>query len=298
MIRCLSTIAVVVSFLAISGCGRETGTEGPEPSPQTARGVLRSDPDLTLKTVLVDHEAIPGVMPAMTMQFSFREGSGIASLKSGDSIRFALEEDDEGWWIHSVEKIDAVPGRSRGASDDEAESGGTVLRTGDRIPDFRLVDQRGRPLTNDTLAEQPFLLTFIFTRCPIMEFCPRLSENFRQVRDAADADPALKGGFGLVSVSFDEEDTPEMLAAYGDNLEADPDRWRFATGDPEEIEKLTRAFALRIERSEGTLDHSLATALVDGEGIVREIWRGNGWQPEEVVAALRRLKETERGESG
>lgn len=296
MSHCLRLGAALAFCLLAAGCGNQGNRdEGDRPSAGSvhqARGVLRSDPDLERKTVLVDHEAIPNLMPAMTMLFSFREAGEMASLESGDSIRFALEEGDGEWWMHSVEKIAAPPAAI--ASRNEDERGGGILREGDPVPEFHLVDQRGRPLTNDTVAGQPFLLTFMFTRCPIMEFCPRLSENFRQVRDAAASDPALKGAFGLVSVSFDEQDTPEVLAAYGENFSADSDKWRFATGDPAEIEKLTQAFAVRVERESGTIDHSLATALIDGDGTVRAIWRGNNWQPEEALAAIRKWIQREQ----
>ncbi|CAN5351335.1 hypothetical protein BH20VER3_BH20VER3_20920 [soil metagenome] len=41
-----------------------------------------------------------------------------------------------------------------------------------------------------------------------------------------------------------------------------------------------------VQPEAGTISHSLATALVDGEGMITHIWRGNGWKPAEVIAAL------------
>jgi protein SCO1/2 len=80
-----------------------------------------------------------------------------------------------------------------------------------------------------------------------------------------------------------------VLAAYAEAKRLDPARWRLVTGAAEEITRLTRAFAVHVERNGVLLDHTLATALVDADGRLVEVWRGNGWRAREVVAALRDL---------
>ena len=70
-------------------------------------------------------------------------------------------------------------------------------------------------------------------------------------------------------------------------MQADPARWRFVTGSPAEIQRLTRAFAIHVERNGVLIDHTLATAVVGRDGRIVEIWRGNGWSSDEVLTAMR-----------
>jgi protein SCO1/2 len=130
-------------------------------------------------------------------------------------------------------------------------------------------------------------LTFIFTRCPVPEFCPLLSKRFQQLQRELDKDPALRG-VQLVSVSLDPAfDTPPVLEAYASSLGAGA-RWRFLTGEPDQVARLAGAFSVHVERNGVLLDHTLATAVIDARGQIVEIWRGNGWKLAEVLDVLRR----------
>ena len=64
-------------------------------------------------------------------------------------------------------------------------------------------------------------------------------------------------------------------------------RWQLATGTPEEIAKLTSAFAIHVERGGVLVDHTLATAVIGRDGRIVEIWRGNGWSASELLDKLR-----------
>jgi len=90
----------------------------------------------------------------------------------------------------------------------------------------------------------------------------------------------------LLSISFDPFDTPPVLKAYAESEKADPSVWSFATGSKPEIEKLTHAFSVFVQPEGGTISHRLATALIDPEGRIFRIWRGNGWSPSEVFHEL------------
>src|SRR5690606_14626450 len=65
------------------------------------------------------------------------------------------------------------------------------VRPGDPVPAFELVDQEGRAFTDADLAGEPTVLTFIFTRCPLPEFCPLVMTRLAQVERETAADPAL-----------------------------------------------------------------------------------------------------------
>jgi protein SCO1/2 len=113
-------------------------------------------------------------------------------------------------------------------------------------------------------------------------------KRFQQVQREVEGDRALRD-VQLVSVTLDPAfDTPQVLSAYAKAMNARPEWWRFVTGDTAEIGRLTTAFSIHTERNGVFLDHTLATAVIDAEGRIAEIWRGNGWSARELVEALRR----------
>jgi protein SCO1 len=242
--------------------------------------------------VIVEHEDIPGFMPSMTMPFTAKNPQEIAEVRVGDAIvfKFVVTADDA--WMEEVRSIAAedvhLPERPERRS--QAAKKASRVHEGDKLPAFRLVDQGNREITPETFAQKALLVTFIFTRCPVPNFCPLVSRNFEAIEAVIRKDPVLADQVRLLSISFDTEfDTPEILAKYGRTFTEDFDLWSFATGAPGEIEALTKAFAVYVKSEQGTLDHGLCTVLVGPDGTVRKIWRGNGWRPEEVIAAVRAL---------
>ena len=232
--------------------------------------------------VRVAHEDIPGYMPAMTMAFAVGTGESTA-LAVGDRVRFSLRVAPDGV---TAERF-AVVGRAAPAA---TRASGSVerLTRGDRLPSISLIDEQGRALTERDFTGRATFVTFVYTRCPLPEFCPAITSRFKQLQAALVTDPSLPQNTRLLSVTLDPTyDTPAVLKDYGRAIGADPSRWSFASGDPAEVLKVARAFSVYVEQNGAILDHTLATALVDGNGEVREIWRGNGWNVNDLVAALR-----------
>lgn len=254
------------------------------------RGFVRAfAPDRS--TVSVEHENIPGIMPSMTMPFSVKDQKEMARLKIGDAISFRMIITDKDLFIDQVRAIPAsevhVAEPAPAGSASPALS--ARLRDGDIIPPFTLANQDGARVTLDTFRGQPFVLTFIFTRCPVPNFCPLISHNFSELQEAIKADPGAAGKTRLLSVTLDPKfDTPEILKSYAQQQKADPQIWTFATGERSEIDKLTQSFAVFVQPEAGTISHGLATALVGPEGKVVKIWRGNSWKPSEVVEEFHR----------
>jgi protein SCO1/2 len=114
-----------------------------------------------------------------------------------------------------------------------------------------------------------------------------MSANFAELQKAIKATPNELAGTRLLSITFDPQfDTPEVLERYAEREGADPAIWEFATGKPAEVDKLTKAFSILVQPEGGSITHSLATALVDRQGKIAKIWRGNRWTPAEVIAEL------------
>lgn len=141
------------------------------------------------------------------------------------------------------------------------------------VPAFSLTSQNGHSVTRDELLGRIWVANFVFTRCPSV--CPMLTAKFH----------ALQGklrdleGVRFVSLSVDPEyDTPEVLKAYAERFEADPERWLFLTGPLTEIERtIVKGFKVHRGQPEpNELDPSLTDimhgehfVLVDPEGTIR-----------------------------
>jgi protein SCO1/2 len=287
--------ALALASLALASCERAgTGTRtGAEPATQTfvVQGILRGI-DFAGRSITVEHEEIAGFMPAMTMPFDVRTMTEVEPLKSGEAIEFSLFVNARASWIEGVKKID--PSEIR-LPEKKAMEGGLAsdvarLKEGDMLPEFQLVDSQGRRITRATFAGKPLLITFIFTRCPIPNFCPLMTNNFREIQQALAEAPDRQANVQLLSISFDSAfDTPEVLAQYAALHTRDSDQWRFATGSAEETQRLTQAFSVTVQTENGLFNHGLATVLVTADGVIRRIWRGNGWKSVEVVETLRAL---------
>ncbi|MDQ3198841.1 MAG: SCO family protein [Verrucomicrobiota bacterium] len=276
---------VLGSAVVWSGCSRSD--QNPADARQyEARGIVRGfAPDHS--TAQIEHENIPGFMPSMTMPFEVRDEKEIADLKIGDAISFRLNVTDRDSWIDRIKQVNSatvhLPTPSPSASSVKSER----VHEGDVMPAFSLLDQQREPLTLENFRGHPFVLTFIFTRCPIPNFCPRMSQNFSELQKAIKTMSGPPGETRLLSISFDPaNDTPAVLKAYAQNEGADPAIWTFATGDPAEIQKLTKAFSVLVQPEQGTISHGLATALVGKDGKIEKIWRGNAWKPAEVLQEL------------
>lgn len=253
-------------------------------------GILREK--MSGNRVLIAHDEIPGYMAAMTMAFELADPQAGSALQAGDRLRFRLQP-AEGRWL--VDRF-VVTGREKPPAAKTAR--GPRLRAGDALPPLALLDEQGGALTRESLHDRFTLVTFIFTRCPVPEFCPAMAVKFGALQAALEKEAPAPDGqprTRLLSITLDPEfDRPEVLAAYGQALGANPAIWNFATGDTTELAALARQFSVFTERQGVLLDHTLCTALIGPDGRVREIWRGNGWTTQDILTYLRTQPEYTR----
>ena len=239
--------------------------------------------------VLVAHREVAGFMPAMTMPFVFANPRDRERLALGDVVQFTFRTGASRSQAMNVTVTGRDPA-TLAAYGAVAARNPARLRAGDPVPAFSLVDQDGAPLSDGDLIGRLTVVTFIFTRCPVPEYCPAIAGRFREVQRALSKDKSL-ADVRLLSVTLDpQHDTPPVLREYGRAMGADFARWRFVTGTPEQVAALTRAFAVYTQASGGTIDHTLATALIDARGRVVEIWRGHLWETQNVLDALSGLR--------
>jgi protein SCO1/2 len=166
-----------------------------------------------------------------------------------------------------------------------------VLESGEAVGDAEFTDQDGRARRLSEWGGRRILLTFIYTRCPLPDFCPRLERNFRDVQSRVASDPALKDTVRLLAVTFDPgHDTPAVLKKRAADLGADPAIWTYLTGDREAIEGFAARFGVAIIRNpadDKDITHNLRTAVIAADGTLVETLSGSDWNAETALAALR-----------
>lgn len=283
-----ATLATLVlgALVASAGCSRTAPvpSDGSKRYPITGQ-VQGVDP--AAGRASVSHEDIPGFMPAMTMEFTILDAAVLAALKPGDQIRATLVvSGDNRSWLEDVAVTGHAPLPPAPAA---AAAAG---KPGDPVPAVTLVDQDGRALELTTYGGQALAVTFIFTRCPMPEYCPLITSRFAEAARALAADPGLRDRARLLSVSFDTSfDRPPVLRDYG--LRFQPKGlppfalWRLATGEPEQVRRLAGFAGLDYVEEQGTFTHTMRTIVVGPDGRLRGVRRGSDWRAAELVGDLR-----------
>jgi protein SCO1/2 len=226
--------------------------------------------------------AIPGFMPAMAMPFEVREKNDLAGLVPGAAVEFILVVSKTSSY---AERIRIVPYRSVEQDPLTANRlrlltrlAGTVsprrMAIGDAVPDFRLTDQAHQPIALSDLRGKVVAINFVYTRCALPNFCLRIANNFGAVRKRLA--PQLGRDLILLTVTFDPaRDTPEVLAHYAAQWNADPASWHFLTGPVADIQRVCQLFGVDAFPDEGLMSHSLHTAILDREGRLAANLEGN-----------------------
>jgi len=163
-----------------------------------------------------------------------------------------------------------------------------VLEQGADAPDAALIDQNNKRRSFSEWKGQPTLMTFIYTRCPMPNFCPLMDRNFVTIQKAGAADPKLAGKFRLVSVTFDPDyDTPAVLKAHAQKLGADEKQWTFLTADRTTVDRFASKFGVGIVREgPGDITHNLRTVLMGADGKLLMIYPGSEWSTKTVIDDL------------
>lgn len=239
--------------------------------------------------VLVKHDDIPGFMPAMTMPYTVKDAAIIRERAAGDLITATLEVAPEGAHLSAISKTGSAPLPEDARTTIPAAANVHLLQAGDAVPDTKLTDQDGASIALTDFRGSAVAVTFIYTRCPLAQFCPLIDRRFAEVQKSVAADPALAGKVRLVSISFDPQfDRAETLRAHARKLDADPAVWRFATADQPAVDRLAAEFGVNVIREkDGTITHNLRTAIVTPAGRVDSILDNNAWSAAELVAGLK-----------
>jgi protein SCO1/2 len=243
--------------------------------------------------VTLDHEAIPGFMEAMTMPYKLKDATILGELHPGDVITADVLVSPDPNADYLLDHIVVV---AQARPDYKPPVSYHVPAPGDAAPDFKLRNQDGRQIHLGQFKGQALLVTFIYTRCPSPEFCPRVTRNFAEVEKQLAASPALYAKTHLLSVSFDpDHDTPERLRAYGATYIGSDAKdafahWDFAVPEKPVLTEMAKWFDLGMTgAADGTITHTLSTTLIGPDGKVVRFYPGNEWTAEQVFADVKQL---------
>jgi protein SCO1/2 len=277
--RCVVILLVAV---ALAGCsrGREYELRG------QILAVHGGRQEITIK-----HEDIRGFMPGMTMPFKVRDPRLLEGWAPGDLVTATLVVQDTDAFLSAIERTGHAPL----TEPPPTASLAAIIAPGEEIPDVQVTDQSGATRRFSDWRGRVLAVTFIYTRCPVPNFCPLMDRNFATLQRALREDPVLRGRAHLVSVSFDPRfDTPTVLSAHAQKAGADPAAWSFVTGQQDAIDRFASAFGVSIIREDVPMTeimHNLRTAVIDREGRLVRVFTGNEWTPEELIATMRRAGE-------
>lgn len=235
--------------------------------------------------IQIAHEDIPGYMEAMTMDFDARDPKAFVGLDVGDRVQFDLVVTPEDGWVENVRRIGQGAPRSLATSASKLWM--APLKVGEVIPDNVFTNELGQPVKLSDYRGQALAITFIFTRCPFPDYCPRMSRQLAQAHESLLVIPNAPTNWHLFSVSFDPEfDQPSVLQDYRRAQKAAGPRWQFLTGAPDDIKRFCARFGVYFMRDRGTIDHNLMTAVIDTQGRLQRLFAGNKWTPDELIDEL------------
>jgi protein SCO1/2 len=285
--------AGLVAVTVLVGCHDATPAPAAMVTKQyPIRGVVMST-DVANNEVELKHGAIPGLMEAMTMSYHVVDPSATKELHIGDTISATLvdEQDAEGPMNMRLKDIVIV---AQGKPDYLPKVQYHVPAAGETVPDFALLDQSGKKTSLKSLRGKVVVMTFIYTRCPLSDFCPRMSKNFAEIDKALEGDASLYAKTHLLSVSFDPAyDTPKVLKSYGAAYtgrfaKETFDHWEFAAPSVKELLEMEQWFDVGVTPGDsGSLTHSLSTVVIGKDGKVVAFWPTNDWAVQDVLAKVK-----------
>ena len=294
IMRTKAVFLIITLFLAACGSKPNDATNA---SPNAKRYPFKGKVvkvDRTAKKATIDHDAVPGYMEAMTMDFPIHADWVWDDLKPGAEIRAELVVDNSSNDPYFLENIGIVANLD---PNKQVDINPNFAQIGQAVPDFSLTDQDGKRISLKDFRGKALAITFIYAKCPLPDYCIRMSTNFSDLAKQLAGDNELKDKVRLLSISFDPaNDTPEKLRSYGIGyLGNDPnvkfDIWTLAVGKDAEVRKIADFFGLRyeVDESDKTLiNHSLRTAVIDPSGRVTKIFAGNDWAVADLKAELQK----------
>lgn len=283
--------AGMFALLLVAGCKGGARTAASGEKQYAIRGVIVST-DAAKGEVLLNHERIPGFMEAMTMSYRLKDPGILSELHPGDKITATLEAQEDAAGPINM-RLDHIVVIAQARPDTPPKVQYHVPAVGDAVPDYPMLNQSGRTIRLSQFQGKVVVLTFIYTRCAMADFCPKMSRNFAEVDKALAAEPALYAKTHLLSISFDPAyDKPAVLRSYGGAYTAKYTNetfghWDFAAPSLKDLPKVEQWFDLGVTGEGANVMHSLATVVVGKDGRVAAYYPSNEWTTDELLKVVK-----------
>ena len=278
----LALVLGAAAFLGLSACNKSPQNASAEGKQYSLKGTVVSL-DKANSSLVVNGEAIPGLMDAMAMPYKVKSPSDLDPLTVGDSIVATVVVDKEDYFVRDITVAAHPPSAPPKASSDLH-----IPQPGESVPNFKLVNQNGRHISLDQYRGKTLLVTFIYTRCPFADYCPRVSGEFAALNQQMKKDAALYRKTHLLSVSFDpKNDTPKVLRTYGAGYLGGKnpqfDHWEFAAPTADGLPDVAKYFGVTYTEEGGVITHSLSTAVIGPDGKIIKWYHGNDWKASDLL---------------
>ena len=284
--------ALGLAMVGVVGCHRAPAAKSATQH-YPVRGVVVSV-DAKSGEIDLNAESIPGFMEAMTMSYKLADPTVASEVHAGDRITATLLcENDAAGPINMRLTDIVVTGQAK--PDYVPKVQYHVPTPGDVVPDFALLNQSGKTIRLGQFKGKVLVMTFVYTRCPLADYCPRMSRNFAAIDKDLSGDKKLYAQTHLLSVSFDPTyDTPKVLKSYGEAYtgrytQETFSHWDFAAPEAAEMQKMEEFFDLGVTPGDnGTLQHSLSTLVIGKDGKVAAFYPTKDWTVAEVEEQIRK----------
>jgi protein SCO1/2 len=287
-LRALFISILPFALLMLIVCGAKSASSFPSPNEETtnarmfiAKGVVQ-ELKRDVWMVVIRHEAISNYMAAMTMPFRVKDSKELAGLQRGDAISFQLHVTESESWVDGITKIGTVS-----LPPIQTPTNPPAVRLNHPLLDYKFTNELGLAVSLNDFRGQALAITFFYTRCPLPDYCPRLSKNFQAAQQKLESLPGAPANWHLLSISFDTEfDSPQMLKAYGNSYQYDPKHWSFLTGPADKIGELARQSGVSYQYNAGTFNHDFRTLIIDAAGHLQMVFPTSGDLSDQIVAEI------------
>jgi len=220
--------------------------------------------------VIIDHKEVPGLMGPMTMPFHTKDPELFRELKPGSKVIARLKVEPSGGYLEKVRVVGQGPAPAkqvdlRGPLRLGAVLKPTILTLEDGT---RTVIGKGQPKAT--------IVTFIYTRCPLPEFCPATIARFQALQEKVP--PNVR----LIAITLDPaHDTEAVLREYAKKSGADPAKWQF--GRAEGLDELVMSAGMTLLTEEDTIVHAIRVLVLEKSGRLIARYDDHHWELDKVI---------------
>jgi protein SCO1/2 len=283
MHRPIAQISAALIFLALCAPGTPAAVR------YSATGLVVQI-DRTQRTLVVSCDAIPDVMDAMVMSFSVRDAKDLDGLQPGAKISFTIvtAKDSsyaEGIHLVAFASLENDPSEARRLKilEDAMKPphSSSALSVGQPVPDFSLTDQSGKTVALSEFQGKVVGITFVYVRCPLPNYCFRLSSNFGRLQQRFKS--VMGRDLVLITIIIDPvHDLPDAVKKYAQTWHADPKTWHFLMGPTPDVQSICARFDMNYYPDEALLVHSFHTVVIDRKGRLAANIEGNEFTAQQL----------------